>query len=190
MLIHVEGKKPFKCGKCDLDFEIETDLIAHNSKVHEVKKKNFSFDFVTAGTVTRIIKGLKTIKAMGTDEIPTEVLKKGVTVLAGPIARICNISLSTGVFPNTFKEAIVHPVFKGYGKDPRNPASYRPISILPSLSKILEISVPDSLQEWLKYKNFIPDSQFGFDTVSCPTLLAKLNLQVLQVHHSNGLGHT
>ena len=165
-------------------------MIAHNSKVHEVKKKNFSFDFVTAGTVTRIIKGLKTIKAMGTDEIPTEVLKKGVTVLAGPIARICNISLSTGVFPNTFKEAIVHPVFKGYGKDPRNPASYRPISILPSLSKILEISVPDSLQEWLKYKNFIPDSQFGFDTVSCPTLLAKLNLQVLQVHHSNGLGHT
>ena len=79
--------------------------------------------------------------AMGVDGIQTEVLKKGVAVLAGPIARICNLSLSTGVFPDIFKQAIVHPVFKGKGKDPHDPASYRPISILPSLSKILEIAV-------------------------------------------------
>ena len=35
------------------------------------KKKSFSFTFVTAGSVTRIIKSLKDIKAMGVDEIPT-----------------------------------------------------------------------------------------------------------------------
>ena len=125
-------------------------------------KVSFSFNFVNPGNVTRIIKRFKDTKAMGVDEIQTEVWKKGVTVLAGPIARICNISLSTGVFPDIFKQAIIHPVFKGSGKDPRNPSSYRPIAILPSLSKILEIAVRDSLLDWLKLQDFIPDSQFGF----------------------------
>ena len=125
-------------------------------------EKTFSFRFVTPGSVTRIIKRLKNTKAMGVDEIPTEVWKKGVTVLAGPIARICNLSLSTGIFPNIFRQAIIQPVFKGHGKDPRHPGSYRPISILPSLSKILETAVRDALLEWLKSQGYIPESQFGF----------------------------
>ena len=85
-----------------------------------------------------------------------------MAVLASSIARVCNISLSSGIFPDIFKQAVLHPVFKGSGKDPRNPGTYRPISILPSLSKILEIAVRDSLVDWLKLKDFIPDSQFGF----------------------------
>ena len=125
-------------------------------------KKNFSFTFVTAGSVTRIVKNLKNTTAMGVDEIPTQVWKKGVVVLAGPIAHVCNISLSTGIYPDIFKQAIIHPIFKGSGKDPRDPGSYRPISILPSLSKILETAVRDALLDWLKLQGFIPDSQFGF----------------------------
>ena len=122
------------------------------------KKKTFSFTFLNAGRVTQIIKSLKDTKAMGVDEIPTQVWKKGVVVLAGPIARVCNISLSSGIFPDIFKEAIVRPVFKRSGKDPRDPASYRPISILPSLSKILETAVRDALLDWLMLQGFIPDS--------------------------------
>ena len=74
------------------------------------------------------------------------------------MARICNLSLSTGIFPEIFKEAIVHPVYKGSGKNPREPASYRPISILPSLSKILEKIVLELLIE----HKVLPDSQYGF----------------------------
>ena len=125
-------------------------------------KKNFSFTFATAGSVTRIIKKLKNTTAMGVDDIPIQVWKKGVVVLAGPIARVCNISLSTGIYPDIFKEAIIHPIFKGSGKDPRDPGSYRPVSILPSLSKILETVVRDALLDWLKLQGYIPDSQFGF----------------------------
>ena len=111
----------------------------------ETKQKTFQFRFVTPGDVTRIIRKMKTTSAEGVDGIPTEVWKKGVAVLAGPIARICNLSLSTGVFPDVFKKAIVHPVYKGGGEDPRNRGSYRPISILPALSKILEVAVRDAL---------------------------------------------
>ena len=67
---------------------------------------SFSFKFVTAGDITRIIKALKNTKAEGVDNIPTAVWKKGVVVLAGPIARLCNISLSTGVFPDLFKQSL------------------------------------------------------------------------------------
>ena len=128
----------------------------------EASKRKFSFKFVTAGDVTRIIKRLKSTKAMGVDKIQTDVWKKGVSVLAGPIARICNLSLSSGIFPDILKQAVIHPVFKGNGKDPRDPGSYRPISILPSLSKIIEIVVRDALQDWLMLHGFIPESQFGF----------------------------
>ena len=83
-------------------------------------------------------------------------------VLASPIAHICNISLRSGDFPDVFKQGIIHPVYKGDGKDPHDPGSYRPISILPSLSKIFEIVVRDALLDWLKSQNFIPDTQFGF----------------------------
>ena len=85
-----------------------------------------------------------------------------MVVLAGPIARLCNISLSSGVFPDLFKQALVHPVHKGSGKDHQDPGSYRPISILPSLSKILEVVVRDALYEWLDKRGVLPDSQFGF----------------------------
>ena len=99
--------------------------------------------------MTRIIKKLKNTKATGTDGIQTEVWKKGVVVLAGPIACICNLSLSSGIFPDIFKQSIIHPVFKGGGKNPSDPGSYRPIFILSSLSKILEISVHEALIDWL-----------------------------------------
>ena len=134
-------------------------------KENEPSEENdnpFSFRYVTAGDVTRIIKSLNNTKAEGIDNIPTDVLKKGVTVLASPIARLCNLSLSTGVFPEKFKEAIVHPVHKGHGKDHREPSSYRPISILPALSKVLEVVVRDALLDYLEAKNVLPDSQFGF----------------------------
>ncbi len=133
-----------------------------NSVNDEHPTDRFSFKFVSAGDVTRIIKELKNTKAEGVDNIPTEVWKKGVAVLAGPIARLCIISLSTGVFPDLFKQALVHPVHKGSGKDHREPGSYQPISILPALSKILEVVVRDALYEWLDMRGVLPDSQFGF----------------------------
>ena len=68
--------------------------------------------------MTRIVEGLKTTKATGDEQIPTEVWNKSIVVLASLIARICNMSLSVGVFPDVFKQAIIHPVFKGNGKDP------------------------------------------------------------------------
>ena len=62
--------------------------------------------------------------------------------------------MATGKVPDLFKEAIVHPVYKGHGKDPRDPGSYRPVAILPSLSKVLEVAVRDALHAWFKKTGF------------------------------------
>ena len=94
--------------------------------------------------------------------IPTRALKLGVEILASPITKLINLNLSSGEVPKLFKSALVHPVYKGSQKDPRHPSSYRPISILPALSKILVIVVRDSLLEWLDNRNYLPDAQNGF----------------------------
>ena len=53
-------------------------------------------------------------------------------------------------------------MFKGKGKNKRDPASYRPISILPYLSKVLEKIVRDALFDYFIERKVLPDSQFGF----------------------------
>ena len=122
----------------------------------------FEFNFVNASKITKIISNLKNTKALGVDNIATEVWKKGKITLSGPIACLCNVSMATGIVPDLFKKAIVHPVYKGHGKDPRDPASYRPVAILPALSKVLEYVVRDALLSWFKLMNFLPESQYGF----------------------------
>ena len=70
--------------------------------------------------------------------------------------------MATGIYPELFKKAIVHPVHKGHGKDPRDPASYRPVAILPPMSKVLEDAVRDALLSWFKQIDFLPNTQYGF----------------------------
>ena len=161
-----EGKKPFKCKLCDENFSENRALQVHIDMIHEgkmpFKKEKFEFKFATAGSVAKIIKGLKNSSSVGTDQIPTSVWKLGVEILASPVARLINLSLSTGKVPKIFKSALVHPVYKGDDKDPRSPGSYRPISILPALSKILETAVRNSLLEWLEQNKYLPEAQSGF----------------------------
>lgn len=146
--------------------DLRTPNTSKKSSGSPLKKPNvrkiFEFKFVSASDITRIVSNLKNTKALGVDNIATEVWKKGIITLAGPIARLCNMSMASGVVPDLFKEAIVHPVFKGHKKNPRDPSSYRPVSILPAISKVLEIAVHEALLSWFNLIEFLPESQYGF----------------------------
>ena len=141
-----------------------TETPHENSSEDPILKENgnFKFKFVSASDITRIISKLKNTNALGVDNIATLVWKKGKITLSGPIARLCNVSMATGIVPALFKKAIVHPVYKGHGKDPRDPGSYRPVAILPAISKILEMVDRDTLLSWFKLKKFLPETQYGF----------------------------
>ncbi len=114
----------------------------------------------SAGSVVRLISGLKLTPAVGTDNIPVIALKRGAQVLAAPIAHLLRVSMKKGVVPQAFKLACVSPIHKGKNKPPTSFGSYRPVAILPALSKILEAAVMRPFTKYLQ--DLLPNGQFGF----------------------------
>ena len=93
------------------------------------------------------MKGLNPSKAAGIDNLSGKFLKDGAHVLARPISQLCNLSIKLNSFPRSCKIAKVKPLFKkGSKTDPQN---YRPISLLPMSSKIIERIVNYQTEEFL-----------------------------------------
>ncbi len=72
-----------------------------------------------------------------------KLLKLSTDVIIAPLTYLINVSLATGTFPKNWKSARICPVFKGGNNS--EPCNFRPISILPILSKIIERAVFDQL---------------------------------------------
>ena len=91
---------------------------------------------MTKDDVNNIIRSLKSTSSPGYDRIPIGVIKDSLDSLLDAIIYICNLSLETGVFPKKLMIAVVVAIFKS--GDSQILESYRPISFLVALSKILE----------------------------------------------------
>ena len=79
---------------------------------------------------------MKNKQSAGHDDISNFILKGLISSIADPLAHIFNASILSGVFPEQMKIAKVIPLYKK--GDKLDPSNYRPISLLPTLSKILE----------------------------------------------------
>jgi hypothetical protein len=146
---------------------------ADNNTMLSSQVPPFHFKFANAKRMSEAIKGLNNTEALGVVEIPTSVRKKSVEILAGPISHLINRSLAEGKVPAQFKIGRVHPIHKRKGKPREDPGSYRPISILPAMSKVLESLVKGDLEAHLKRVNGLPGSQYGFRPKrSCTSALA------------------
>ena len=75
-------------------------------------------------------------EACGSDGITLRFLNDSLPVLVSYLTTIMNTSIVTGIFPTAWKLSIVVPILKT--GDVNDPSNYRPISLLPVLSKILE----------------------------------------------------
>jgi hypothetical protein len=136
-------------------------------------KSTFSFTFANASKIAKVISGLKATAALGTNGIPVAILKMGSDVLAGPISHLVNMSLVSGIVPEGFKTALIHPVYKGGGKSRNEPASYWPVAILCAMSKVLETVAKEDLEAFMKANDILPASQHGFRKgCLCTTALA------------------
>ena len=102
----------------------------------------------------------KSNKSAGFDNISPSVIKNIMPIIAQPLANIFNMSLSTGIFPDALKIARVVPIFKSDDKTLVN--NYRPISVLPIFSKLLEKIVFKRLTSYMEAFNFLTDKQYGF----------------------------
>ena len=124
-------------------------------------QNNMSFFLspVNDSEVKNIIAQLKD-GAPGKDGIMSEGLKCISDHIATPLSRLTNLSFSQGVFPNDLKVALVSPLYKA--KDPMTFSNYRPISLLPLFSKILEKLMYNRLLSFLNKCKIINKNQFGF----------------------------
>ena len=115
-------------------------------------------------------------KATGPDGIPARILKECSEQIAPSLCSLFNHSLRAGRFPSEWKSADVTPVHK---KDLLEPAeNYRPISLLPIASKVMEHCVCNRLYSHVSQS--ITSLQHGFmRSCSC-------SLQLLSVLHSIG----
>ena len=127
--------------------------------INSLNNPSFYFTPTNQFEILKTINNLK-ITSPGYDDIHPKIIKQISTFIALPLTHIINESLVTGVVPSKFKIAKVMPIFKtGQCDDMYN---YRPISILPSLSKIMEKIIANLLFSFLEKINILYKYQFGF----------------------------
>ena len=118
----------------------------------------------TPATVSEIINLLNKTpaKSCELDPIPTWLLKRLSSYIAPVICHICNLSLQSGVFPAQLKQARVLPLLKKSNMDPDIASSYRPISNLPYISKLVERVVTRRFTAHCSAFNLLPTHQSAY----------------------------
>ena len=109
----------------------------------------------------------------GIDGILNKLIKIAVNQLVSPLTIVINQILNTGVFPNQLKISKVIPKYKS--KDHTLLSNYRPIALLPSISKMLECAFLEQLSNYFILNNLLSSQQYGFHAKHS-TELAALNL--------------
>lgn len=123
---------------------------------------------VTETDVIKTICNLNNTKSAGYDNISTNILKLCKSYICFPLCHIINNSFSQGVFPERLKLSIVKPLFKkGESSEMSN---YRPITLVPVLSKIIEKMFHSKLSSFLNINKIICTNQFGFQKGMSTTL--------------------
>ena len=109
------------------------------------------------------------------DPIPTFLLKQCISELTPILLHIINTSLTTGMFPSGMKKAVIKPTLKKDNIDADNLNNYRPVSNLPTVSKLLEKVVLNQLNDYLTSNNLHCPVQSGYRPHhSCETLLVRM----------------
>ena len=122
--------------------------------------KSFSFEPVAYTSVLKLLQQLNPHKSAGIDNLTGKFLKEGAPVLASPITNLINLSISLSSFPDDCKIAKLKPLYKKEAKT--KPKNYRPISLLPLISKIIERIIHDQTQVFLDENKILFTYQSGF----------------------------
>lgn len=120
----------------------------------------FKFHDVSEEDVLKHVNAIPSNKATGLDNIPASILKISINHILRPLTHLINLSLKNGIVPRAWKLARITPLHKG--GDPTNVSHYRPISVLPVLSKVLEKVVFQQVIAYLIENDLLCSQQHGF----------------------------
>ena len=182
----VESK--FSGGNCNLDpnslneaftshNNAEVNDQAVNQEINKIlqTQNNRSFKFKTV-TETEVIKVVKSIKsnACGVDDISAHYLKLSIDSIAPFVTDIINSSFKHRCFPDRWKHAIIKPIPKI--DDPTSPSDFRPISLLPAISKVSETIASSQMCDFFKGDHQLDGLQSAYKKFhSTSTALLNIN---------------
>ena len=139
--------------KIDSSNKIEDFLPDFTPPIFDIKEVNQT-------DIAKAIDRLSSSPACGFDEITAFMVKTGKSQLLDILSFLFNMSIRTKRFPQLWKVAKVTPLFKSGDHNDEN--NYRPISILPTLGKVLERLIHDQLYSHLTNNKLLTDNQSGF----------------------------
>jgi hypothetical protein len=134
---------------------------------------NIKYQYTSTKEIKKIISSLKSRSSHGYDEISVNILKFSSPYISSQLYHICNKIFSSGIFPERLKYAVIKLVF--ISGDRSDVSNYRPISLLPTFSKVFKKVLYVRMHQHLINNNILVDEQFGFRTKSS-TMAATFNL--------------
>ena len=120
----------------------------------------FCFKKVSESEISKIIDDLKPKSSCGVDGISNKILKYIKTLILYPLTLIINQAIETGIFPDKLKLAKVIPIYKK--NEDYLFENYRPISVLPSISKVIERVMHSQVEKYFSENNLFFENQYGF----------------------------
>lgn len=134
------------------------DQYMHNCIIEN--SKSFFFMPLTEPEVISIVNKLKWKNFRDIYGMSTAIMKQLINTIAEPLTYTLNECIQSGVFPDELKIARVVPIYKK--GDINECSSYRPISILPVISKIFEQAMAERIAQLMELNNYMSDKQHGF----------------------------
>ena len=136
------------------------NVISHTSYLNTSVHSTFNFKTINNATTLQYLSNLTNSYSCGHDNINNTLLKSISNEINSCITLIINQSIFTGSYPENLKLAKVIPIFKK--KDKLEINNYRPISVLPVISKVFENVMHTQLLEYFTENNLLSSQQYGF----------------------------
>ena len=127
---------------------------------HDLDSHDDLGELLCTEEVFKLLQWIDTTKASGPDWISGKMLKATAASIAYPIAKIFNKSIRSCTFPNSWKDCFIVPIPKSNNHS--SPNNYRPVSLLPILSKLLEKHIHGVLFHHLETTQPVSNYQLGF----------------------------
>lgn len=151
----------------DIPISTTRSLNASPAVAESILKENnmesgvsFKFEKIDETNILKVFKSIKMKNTADLDGFSIKIIKSIIGFIAPNLASVFNKCIDSGEFPDLLKHSKIVPIFKaGSSKDPSN---FRPISVLPALSKIFEKIILNQLQTHFYLNNLMTNKQFGF----------------------------
>lgn len=144
------------------EVDTETNYHANTREIQGQHYEEGKEPYFTDTELQNALKGIKKGRAPGPDQVPPDLVKVMTPDLRKEVLRLYNKCWENGYFPKEWKLAKLFVLYKVGGKDKQESNSYRPISLLPVLGKLLERLVGARLTQHLEKNNKFSSSQYGF----------------------------